>query len=171
MVQAFVKHSKGFIKVYSQPGQGTTIQLGLPRSYAEAAEARPVESAAMPAGHETVLVVEDEAALLEVAVTYLADLGYRVLPAADVAAALDILHREKHIDLLFTDVVMPGVTDGIALAEAARIFMPGIKVLFTSAFPKQGLEAKEGRALDVPLLGKPYRKAELAREIRNALEA
>jgi CheY-like chemotaxis protein len=170
MVQTFVKHGKGYIKLDSQPGRGTTIQLGLPRAQAQAAQARPAESAALPTGHETILVVEDETALLEVAVTCLTDLGYRALPAADVATALDILHREKNIDLLFTDVVMPGVTDGIALAEAARIFLPDIKVLFTSAFPKQGLEAREGRVLEVPLLGKPYRKAELAREIRNALD-
>jgi signal transduction histidine kinase/ActR/RegA family two-component response regulator len=174
MVYGFVKQSGGHISLYSEPGQGTTVRLYLPRDRHAGltilAEAGP-PARPMPTGRETVLVVEDNEPLRQTAVAQLTSLGYRVVEAENGQAALAILDRnDQALDLLFTDVVMPGEPDGFGLARMARERRPGIGVLITSGFPGDALN-RNGGDMDLPMLGKPYRKDELARALRAAIDA
>jgi len=170
MVFGFIRQSGGHIKVYSEVGHGTSMRLYLPRSKTAAqADAAPDAGArqAGPAGQERILVVEDNDAIRQLALGQLARLGYLALEADGGAAALAVLKSDAPIDLLFTDVVMPGGISGHALAEEARRLRPGLKVLFTSGFPGALLiDAQGGR-----MIGKPYRMQELAVRIREALDA
>ncbi|WP_127995878.1 ATP-binding protein [Piscinibacter defluvii] len=171
MVYGFLKQSSGHVTIYSEPGHGTTVKLYLPRAHGGA------PAADMPAGEplqrgaaETVLVVEDDAAVRQLACRELRALGYQVLDADSGAAALVVLRSEQPIELLFTDVVMPGGMSGRELADAARTLRPGLRVLYTSGYTENAI-VHHGR-LDpgVQLLPKPYRRAELARAVRQALE-
>jgi CheY-like chemotaxis protein len=172
MVFGFMKQSGGHVNVYSEPGVGTTFRLYLPRS-GEAAEAN---SSAAPVAYaraagETVLAVEDNAALLRVVVRQLEELGYRVLAADGATAALTILANEP-VDVLFTDVVMPGVVDGFALAREALTLQPSIKVVLTSGFPEAKINGHLGSSGgSARLLSKPYRKEELAQILRQAIDS
>jgi len=172
MVHGFLKQSGGFTKVYSEPGHGTTIRLFLPRSLAALASAdHRSDETPVSHGQEMVLVVEDSKSLRELALKHLQSLGYRTLPAADGADALKIIEGGAPIDLLFTDVVMPGGLDGRALAQAARRLRPDLKVLFTSGFTAAAASASSEDQFGSRLLSKPYRKDELARRIRAAIDA
>jgi signal transduction histidine kinase/ActR/RegA family two-component response regulator len=173
-VYGFVRQSSGNIKIYSEPGEGTTIKVYLPRFIGD--EAQPYvsiksEESDTIAGFETVLVVEDDELLRTYTVEALQELGYRVLEARNAAAALDILGRESHVDLLFTDVVIPGGMNGRALAEEALRRDPALKVLFTTGYTRNAI-VHHGR-LDpgVALLGKPYSPSDLAAKIRAVLDA
>ena len=172
MVYGFVKQSGGHMKIYSEVGHGTTMRLYLPSATGEkaSAEAPPLE-AGLPRGNETVLVVEDDAQVRKLVVSQLAGLGYRVLEAPDGPAAEAILEGGQPIDLLFTDIVMPGGMTGHQLVERARRRLPGLKVLFTSGYTENAI-LHQGR-LDpgVHLLSKPYKKLDLAREIRRVLDS
>jgi CheY-like chemotaxis protein len=126
-------------------------------------------SADMPEGHETVLVVEDNDLVLELVVEMMKDLGYEVLTAIDAHSALWIIQHDDRIQLLFTDVMMPDQMNGIDLAHAARRCRPGLKVLLTSGYA--GFDPTSGRGSEFPVLPKPYRRAELARRVRAALDA
>jgi PAS domain S-box-containing protein len=169
MVFGFMKQSAGHINVYSEPGRGTTVRLYLPRAdTGVVAEARPPPAPPALGGGETVLVVEDNAAMRRVAVRQLNGLGYRVLEAGTAAAALALFATEA-IDLLFTDVVMPGGMTGFELARAASALAPALKVLVTSGFPEMKLDGQAGGGMR--LLSKPYRKDELARALRETLDA
>jgi two-component system CheB/CheR fusion protein len=171
MVFGFIKQSGGHIGVYSEPGIGTTFRLFLPRM----AEDVPIveESAATALLHgrgESVLVVEDNAALRRVVTRQLGELGYRVLAAENAAAGLELLDRQS-IDLLLTDIVMPGGINGRELARRARQRWPGIKIVFTSGFSEARLNGDAGQlAACTPLLSKPYRKEDLASAAREALD-
>ena len=171
MVFGFIKQSGGHIGVYSEPGIGTTFRLFLPRM----AEDVPVveESAATPLLHgrgELVLVVEDNEALRRVVTRQLGELGYRVLAAENAAAGLELLDRQS-IDLLLTDIVMPGGINGRELARRARQRWPEIKIVFTSGFSEARLNGDAGPlAACTPLLSKPYRKEDLASAAREALD-
>ena len=171
MVFGFIKQSGGHIGVYSEPGIGTTFRLFLPRM----AEDVPIveESVATPLLHgrgESVLVVEDNAALRRVVTRQLGELGYRVLAAENAAAGLELLDRQS-IDLLLTDIVMPGGINGRELARRARQRWPGIKIVFTSGFSEARLNGDAGPlAACTPLLSKPYRKEDLASAAREALD-
>jgi PAS domain S-box-containing protein len=171
MVYGFVKQSNGHMTVYSEPGLGTTFRLYLPRGDAgkPVLASAPV-AAAVTGGHETVLLVEDNEQLRHTASRQLTQLGYRVLQAERADAAFAILGKADSIDLLFTDVVMPGPTDGLDLAHRATWLRPGLKVLLTSGFPD--LRGGDRRLAEVPfpLLHKPYRRDELARAVRDALD-
>jgi PAS domain S-box-containing protein len=170
MVFGFIKQSGGHINVYSELGTGTTVRLYLPRTGA-AAEALPsaVPVAYAGATGETVLAVEDNAGLLRVVVRQLEELGYRVLAADGAEAALTILASEN-VDLLFSDVVMPGEVDGFALARRVLALQPTIKVVLTSGFPEAKINGNiESLVRSARLLSKPYRKVELARVLREAL--
>ena len=123
----------------------------------------------MPEGHETVLVVEDNDLVLELVVEMMRDLGYQVLTAIDANSALWIIQHDDRIQLLFTDVMMPEHMNGIDLARAARRHRPDLKVLLTSGYA--GFDAGERGAGEFPVLPKPYRRAELARRVRAALDA
>jgi two-component system, chemotaxis family, CheB/CheR fusion protein len=171
MVFGFIKQSGGHIGVYSEPGIGTTFRLFLPRMTEDVPAVE--ESGATPLLHgrgESVLVVEDNAALRRVVTRQLGELGYRVLAAENAAAGLELLDRQS-IDLLLTDIVMPGGINGRELARRARLRWPGIKIVFTSGFSEARLNGDAGPlAACTPLLSKPYRKEDLASAAREALD-
>ena len=170
MVFGFIKQSGGHISVRSEPGVGTTFRLFLPRT-TEKADAVPAasEMPLMRGAGERVLTVEDNDALRRVVVRQLGELGYRVLEARTADAALEILAQEN-IDVLLTDIVLPGGTDGIELARQARRRWPTIKVVFTSGFSQARLNGDAAPTTrDTPFLSKPYRKEDLGRVIRAAL--
>ena len=171
MVFGFIKQSGGHIGVYSEPGIGTTFRLFLPRMAEDVP--RVEESVATPLLHgrgESVLVVEDNEALRRVVTRQLGELGYRVLAAENAAAGLELLDRQS-IDLLLTDIVMPGGINGRELARRARQRWPEIKIVFTSGFSEARLNGDGGPLTAcAPLLSKPYRKEDLASAAREALD-
>jgi len=171
MVFGFLKQSGGHISVYSEPGVGTTFRLYFPRADAPAEPAlTQPEAPSRPGSGETVLAVEDNPALRRTVLRQLRQLGYRALEADGPAAALAVLASEK-VDLLFTDVVMPGGMDGIALAQQAIELRPGLRVILTSGFPGAKVDDQLGALPDsVRLLSKPYRGSDLARLLRETLE-
>lgn len=168
MVYGFVKQSGGHVHVYSTPGQGTTVKLYLPRSLDEEAVAAPALPQAQ-GGSETILVAEDNEGVRATVVELLQQLGYRVLQASDAASALAVLEGGAHVDLLFTDVVMPGPLRSPELARRARALLPRIAVLFTSGYVQDAIV--HGGRLDpgLDLLGKPYTQDTLARKLRHVL--
>ena len=173
MVYGFVKQSNGHISIYSEPGQGTVVKMYLPRAAESAATAAAVPTPTpleQMHGTETVLLVEDNDSVRHFARHHLESLGYKVLQAASGIEALEILGTQGRIDLLFTDVVMPGGVGGRQLADVARARRPGLKVLFTSGYSEDAI-IHQGR-LDpgVQLLSKPYRRSELALRIRDVLD-
>ncbi|WP_207460138.1 PAS domain-containing protein [Azospirillum sp. SYSU D00513] len=169
MVYGFVKQSGGHVKIYSEPGQGTTIRLYLPRTHQEEDVATDLETGPARGGSETVLVVEDDDEVRAVVVEMLSDLGYRVLKAREAQSALAILESGVSVDLLFTDVVMPGSLRSPELARKARERLPNIAVLFTSGYTENAIV--HGGRLDagVELLSKPYTREALARKLRHVL--
>lgn len=171
MVFGFVKQSGGHAKIYSEEGEGTTVRLYFPR--VRRAEVEAIEHRADDAvigGNEHILVVEDDALVREHLIAQLRDLGYRVTDASSGPEAYELVKRMDDIDLLFTDVVMPGGMNGRQLAEAALKLRPGLKVLYTSGYTENAI-IHHGR-LDpgVHLLSKPYRRQEMASKVRKALE-
>jgi CheY-like chemotaxis protein len=167
MAYGFVRQSGGTIRIYSEVGVGTTIRIYLPRS-TQAKEALPdLLSGPVIGGNETILVAEDDPDVQSTVVDILSTLGYRVLKADDGEGALVILRSGMHIDMLFTDVVMPGPVRSVELARQARLLIPDIAVLFTSGYPQNAIV--HGGRLDegVELLSKPYRRTDLARKIRH----
>ena len=170
MVFGFIKQSGGHIKIYSEVGHGTAMKMYLPRASGAAdalADAAPERERG---GSETILVVEDDKLVRNNVVMQLASLGYKTVEAANGAEALDQVETNGKIDLLFTDVVIPGGMNGRQLAEEIGRRSPGVKVLFTSGYTQEAI-VHHGR-LDpgVLLLGKPYRKTDLARMVRVALD-
>lgn len=170
MVYGFVKQSEGHIKVYSEMGAGTTFKIYLPRVRQEEVVVPDTRSKPVHGGSETILVVEDDLAVQAIAVDILSSLGYRVLKANDGQSALSILQSGVSIDLLFADVVMPGPVRSPDLAQQAQVILPDIAVLFTSGYTQNAIV--HGGRLDpgVELLGKPYRREDLARKVRLVLE-
>ena len=170
MVYGFVKQSGGHIKIYSEIGQGTTIRMYLPRIRQE--EDRPVGSKhrAVAGGSETILVVEDDDDVSATVVEMLTDLGYRVLKAKDAQSAFAIIGSGVGIDLLFTDVVMPGPMRSTELARKTRELSPATAILFTSGYTDNAIV--HGGRLDegVELLSKPYARETLARKVRQVLK-
>jgi PAS domain S-box-containing protein len=169
MVYGLVKQSGGHIKIYSEVGEGTTVKLYLPRSR-EAEDAYvALDVQPVVGGTETVLVVEDDDAVRATVVEMLTELGYRVLKASDASAALTVIDSGVPIDLLFTDVVMPGPLRSPELARKAKERLPDVAVLFTSGYTENAIV--HGGRLDrgVELIGKPYSKESLARKLRHVL--
>jgi PAS domain S-box-containing protein len=173
MVYGFVKQSGGHVKVYSEPGEGTTVKVYLPRLIGAAAEEEEAASSMAPEGtrDEIILVCEDDDDVRAYSVEVLRELGYRVLESHDGASALRLLEREGRIDLLFTDVVLPGGMTGAVLAERARAIRPDLKVLFTTGYARNAI-VHHGR-LDhgVELITKPFAYADLAARVRDLLDA
>jgi PAS domain S-box-containing protein len=169
MVYGFVKQSGGHIKIYSELGQGTTIRVYLPRSRQPEDVATHVDAGSVGGGTEVVLVVEDDDEVRSTVVDLLTDLGYRVLKSRDAQSALAIVESGVYIDLLFTDVVMPGPLRSPELARKARERLPDIAVLFTSGYTENAIV--HGGRLDegIDLLSKPYNRDALARKIRHVL--
>ena len=170
MVFGFVKQSGGHVKIYSEVGHGTSVKLYLPRASGLQQTADEAEASAnMRGGNETVLVVEDDALVRKYVVTQIASLGYATLQAANAAEALKIVESGVPIDLLFTDVIMPGGMNGRQLVEAATKLRPALRVLFTSGYTENAMDHHGRLDAGVLLLAKPYRKPQLARMIRTAL--
>jgi PAS domain S-box-containing protein len=173
MVYGFAKQSGGHVKIYSEVGHGTRVTLYLPRTAAAEREAEPVAPPAVrahPAGHETILVVEDSESVRKVAVSILRGLGYQVLEAEDGPSALTILAGGEEIDLLFTDLIMPNGMDGEELLKRAHVLRPGLKALFTSGYSEHFLQSRGNADAGVPLLNKPYRVQKLSEAVRKALD-
>ncbi|GAB6842936.1 signal transduction histidine kinase/CheY-like chemotaxis protein [Methylorubrum rhodinum] len=172
MVFGFVKQSGGHVKIYSEPGEGTTVKLYLPRAVGAAAapgqrSGAPVE---LPRGSATVLVVEDEPAVREIACAILSDLGYRVLEAADGEEALRVFGANAtSVELLLTDVVLPGKVRGRELAERVQAIRPEVRVVFMSGYTENSI-VHHGRLDDgVHLIGKPFKREQLARKVAETL--
>jgi signal transduction histidine kinase/ActR/RegA family two-component response regulator len=176
MVDGFIKQSGGYVTIYSELGRGTTVRLYLPRDRSDAREIvkEPVKAAEPRGNGQTVLVVEDNAGMRRVATKQLQELGYKVVEAESAADALDVLKRAKKIDLVFSDVVMPGEIDGIGLADALSREYPGLPVVLTSGFTARPSDEARWKAIgniSNELLMKPYRRDELAWAINRNLEA
>ncbi|WP_162179304.1 hybrid sensor histidine kinase/response regulator [Pseudorhizobium marinum] len=170
MVYGFVKQSEGHIKIYSEAGSGTTVRIYLPRAMEAEDVLADNITGPVTGGSETVLVVEDEEAVRDVTVSLLTELGYKVLKAKDADSGLAIIESGAPIDLLFTDVVMPGRLKSRDLARKAKERLPTLGVLFTSGYTENSIV--HGGRLDpgVNLLSKPYTREALARKIRQVLE-
>jgi CheY-like chemotaxis protein len=171
-VYGFVKQSGGHLRIYSEPGEGTTVKIYLPRCFASGPELTP--SNASPrleeGSGETILVVEDDAEVRAYVVEALSGVGYNVLEACDAEAALTILYADTKIQLMLSDVVMPGM-NGRALADTARQSHPGMKTLFMTGYSRNAI-VHQGR-LDpgVSLIQKPFSQASLASRIRAILDS
>jgi len=172
MIYGFAKQSGGNVRMFSEPGVGTTIDLYLPISKEPIAKPRATPEpydgdpdSLRIANSELILVVDDEYELLEVAVAYLEEMGFRVLAATNGEQALRTVAKNPDIDLLLTDIVMPGGMNGVELAKAVRQEHPDIKVLYTSGFPEGILADKSGAKLDAPLVSKPYTREGLAKAL------
>jgi len=170
MVFGFMKQSGGHINVYSEPGVGTIFRLYLPRAGAEGAVAEIGATAKLVQGAgQTILAVEDNEALRRVVARQLTTLGYTVLEAANAAAALAVMECQP-VGLLFTDIMMPGGTDGVELARQVTARWPGTRAILTSGFPEARLSGQAGAMLaGVRLLTKPYRREDLAQALYEAL--
>ena len=172
-VYGFVRQSAGHVKIYSEVGEGTTVKIYLPRYHGEETATPEFESppaANTATGSESILVVEDEEALRAYTVEILTELGYRVLEAPNGAVALQMIDRDPAIDLLFTDIVMPGGINGRQLAEEAVRRRPGLKVLYTTGYTRNAI-VHHGR-LDpgLQMVGKPYTIDDLATKLRSLLD-
>jgi signal transduction histidine kinase/DNA-binding response OmpR family regulator len=169
MVHGFVKQSQGHIKIYSEPGHGTTVRIYLPRVLLPEDVETEIETGLVTGGNETVLVVEDDEEVRATVAELLSELGYRVLRAKDAQSALSIVESGVPIDVLFTDVVMPGPLRSPELARRARARLPAIAVLFTSGYTDNAI--LHGGQLDpgIELLSKPYTREALARKLRHVL--
>ncbi|MBI1776721.1 MAG: PAS domain S-box protein [Proteobacteria bacterium] len=173
MVFGFVKQSGGHVKIYSEVGHGTTIHLYLPRAAHTADATALPASAEMPApaqNGEVILLVEDEESVRAIVVQNLLHLGYQVVDAMDGPSALELLDRSGRVDLLFTDMVMPGGMNGTELAARARQRRPGLKILFTSGYTEPALASQMLRIDGAAVLPKPYRIADLGRKVRDILD-
>jgi len=170
-VFGFVKQSRGHIKIYSEPGAGTTIKVYLPRFIGDAAAARPAPAAPLDGGkaQEVILVVEDDELVRRTTTESLSALGYTALDVESAAQALAVLDRRSDIALLFTDIVMPEV-NGKALADEALRRRPGLKVVYTTGYTPNAVV--HGGVLDpgVQLLSKPFTLEQLAVKVRSVLD-
>jgi PAS domain S-box-containing protein len=172
-VYGFVKQSGGHIAIRSSPGEGTTVEIHLPRYHgATAADRQDADARDLALGRreEVVLVVEDEPGVRQFSTDALGELGYRVLEADGAAAALRLLDAHPEIALLFTDVVMPEV-NGAKLAEEARRRRPDLRILFTTGYTRDAVVHDGVLDPGVELLGKPYSVEELAAKVRHVLDA
>jgi CheY-like chemotaxis protein len=172
MVYGFVKKSGGAVRVYSELGIGTTVSLYLPLvanlSHPVAADSpKPLNGKL----HGAVLVVDDEVDLLEVALAYLAEMGFTAFEAKDGASALEVLAQQSEIDMMMTDIVMPGGMNGVELAKRALCLRPKLKIIYSSGFPSEALAERSMPLVDGPLLRKPYQRTEFAAIVRKVMES
>jgi len=178
MVFGFVERSKGHIKVYSEINVGTSFKIYLPRSYEKSNVGKKIQqqsAKSIPKGNETILVVDDEEGLRELAKDSLQFLGYKVFVAADGNQAIEMLETHPEISLLFSDVVMPGGVNGYELADLVEKKHPHLKILLTSGYTQRAIDKTggaqfEGSKFESDLLSKPYTRDELANKIREMLD-
>ena len=169
-VFGFVKQSGGHVKIYSEIGEGTTIKIYLPRSRKPLEEQESLFQQPVIGGTETILVVEDDDGVRAAVTDLLSELGYSVLRAANAEEALTILKSGVHVDLLFTDVVMPGQIPTRELARRARDSRPNLRVLFTSGYTQNAIVHNGTLDMGTELLSKPYTIEELAHKVRSILD-
>ena len=169
MVYGFVKQSGGHVEVQSRLGAGTTMALYLPRTERVEEALVLTDGGPVVGGTETILVAEDDEGVRATVVELLGELGYRVLKAKDAASALTVIESGVAIDLLFTDVVMPGTLKSLELARIARQRLPGLAVLFTSGYTQNVITYGDRVEVGVELLPKPYTREALARRLRHVL--
>jgi len=168
-VYGFAKTAGGHVTIESKPGVGTTVKLYLPKSIDRpiSAETSDETTFLKPASsHETILVVEDDEDVLQVAAKNLTELGYHVETAVNAAQALEFLRGDHPVDLLFSDVIMPGGMNGVQLAVEARRIRPELKVLLTSGYTAAALSREHGLPDNLNVVEKPYQREELAKKLR-----
>jgi PAS domain S-box-containing protein len=172
MVYGFVKQSGGHVKIYSEPGIGTTVKIYLPRLLGGSEEDEPVAATIVPEGsrEETILVVEDDDDVRAHSVEILRELGYRVVEAHDGPSALRLLERQTRVDLLFSDVILPGGMDGAEMARQALAKHPRLKVLFTTGYARDAIVHQGRLDRGVQLITKPFTYADLAQKVRDVLD-
>ena len=167
-VYGFARAAAGSMRIDSHPGKGTTVEIYLPKAANQASSPKPLHEGPIRTDNEqeTILVVEDDPDVLNVAARGLLDLGYNVKIATNAEQAMDVLHGDATVDLLFSDVVMPGAMNGAQLAVAARRIRPDLKVLLTSGYTASALSEDHGISERLDVLRKPYRREELASKVR-----
>jgi len=169
MVYGFAKQSGGAVNLYSELGVGTTLRLYFPAAQ-DAKLARPVAPKAIEQAHnEMVLIVDDRVEVAEVAQAMLQQIGYRTHVVLDAKQALSALQDGLAIDLLFTDLIMPGNMNGVMLAREAQRLQPHIRVLLTTGYADPSLERKDSNGAEFAIIHKPYQRTELARKVRVVL--
>jgi PAS domain S-box-containing protein len=171
-VYGFVKQSGGHVKIYSEIGHGTTVKIYLPRMIGADDEAEVVDQPPLARGthEETVLVIEDDDDVRTYSVETLRELGYRVIEAHDGPSGLSLLERQSCVDLLFTDVVLPGGMTGAQVAAHARELRPELKVLFTTGYARDAIVHRGRLDKGAQLITKPFSYAELAAKVRDVLD-
>ena len=171
MVYGFVKQSGGHVSLYSEEGQGTAVKLYFPRYKGELGATDTRDRPPVPAASrdEVILVVEDNEEVRSYSVTILRELGYKVLEAADAEKALQILEGAERVDLLFTDVVLPG-KNGRVLADTAKLLRPALRILFTTGYSRNAIVHQGRLDADVHLIGKPFTFDQLATRIRDIID-
>jgi CheY-like chemotaxis protein len=172
MVDGFAKKSGGIVRIYSELGVGTTVSFYLPIG---TELSHPAQADVPKALHAdlagTVLVVDDESDILEVAVIYLAEMGLTALRAKDGASALKMIAQHGEIDLIVTDIVMPGGMYGAELVQKARALRPALKVIYSSGFPAEVLAKRTMPLMEGPLLRKPYQRADFSAIVHRVMES
>jgi CheY-like chemotaxis protein len=171
MVYGFVKQSGGHVTIYSEEGQGTTVKIYFPRYAGNLDATAAVTGAATPTSSEgeVVLVVEDNDDVRAYSTMILSELGYLVIEAAEAESALAILRTDQRVDLLFTDVVLPGKS-GRVLADAAWELRPALKVLFTTGYSRNAIVHQGRLDAGVNLISKPFTFEQLAARVRDLLD-
>jgi PAS domain S-box-containing protein len=171
MVYGFFKQSGGAVRIYSEVGFGTTVSFYLPVTKGEVKKPTPTPSILsvdiLPSA--TVLIVDDEIDLLDIAQSYLTDAGYSVLAAPNGASALEIVRQHPEIDLVVTDIIMPGGMTGVDLSHKAHRLRPDLNFIYCSGFPAGALSERDMPLVDGPLLRKPYQRSELIALVRRTL--
>jgi len=172
MVHGFVRQSGGQVRVYSEVGQGTTMCLYLPRYHGDLAGEEPSQHAVIgeTGRGETVLVIDDEPTVRMLIVEVLEEAGYTALEAQDGPSGLKILQSNARVDLLITDVGLPGGMNGRQVADAARVTRPGLKVLFVTGFAENAAVGNGHLEQGMEVMTKPFVMAELAQKISEMVE-
>jgi CheY-like chemotaxis protein len=171
MVYGFVKQSGGAVQIESMVGRGTTVRLLFPATGEEERPAPSPRSRGIDrSGTETILIVDDRTDVAELGRAILQDFGYTVLTASNGRQALDLLDGSQRVDLLFSDLVMPGGMNGVVLAREARRRQPRLKVLLTTGYAEASLERTDIGGSEFEVINKPYRRLELVRRVRAILD-
>lgn len=170
MIYGFAKQSGGHVSIYSEAGKGTTVKLYLPRAEAAMQSGNLSQDDDPPHGRgEVVLVIEDDPDVRALAARMLESLGYRTIEVPDAASAHKVLAEGNPVDLVLSDVVLPGGASGPKFAEQARTTYPDLKVIFMSGYPAEAAKRNGFLGSDQTLLNKPFRKRQLAKALREAL--
>jgi len=170
MVYGFIKQSAGHVTIASEPGQGTVVKLYIPRALMADSELQPPARDSLIKGSECILLVEDDELVRHYVLSQLTHLGYTVITAANGDAALKIMRERTDIDLLFTDIVMPGGISGLDVAEQVKLMCPELIILYTSGYSNHELPSRKPDGGETKLLRKPYSRLALATALRQALE-